>query len=282
MLVFVTSIRHPDNASDYGAVERLLARTAASVDGQLDRGFRMVVVGNRPPASPLPASAEFVEVDFPAPSATRSAEIEREAVLTDKGTKLAIGMLAARAHAPEHVMTVDADDLVSNRIAGFVNQRPDATGWYVEHGYVLSARYGVVLPVDRFNERCGTSVILRYDLLGVPDLPVTASQDELRSGFGAFTVRELLGSHRTAVAHFAAQGAPLEPLPFPGAVYQVATGENYSGERVGAFDRFAPPPRRAVVREFGIQRTTSPLVTGSHVAREGMRALLRKTRRRTS
>jgi hypothetical protein len=218
MLAFVTSLRHPDNSTDYRRVEALLERTLRSIDGQRDRRFGVVVVGNvRPPFS-LPDHAEFVPVDFPAPSPVRSARTDREAVLADKGTKLAIGMVAARRSGASHAMVVDADDYVSRRIAGYVNQHPEAPGWYVDDGYVLSAEHGVIHPVTRFNERCGTSLIMRTDLLGVPDLPLTASQDELREGFGAFTVRELLGSHRTAVAHFAQQGTPLVPLPFPGAV----------------------------------------------------------------
>src|ERR671914_2313327 len=106
MLAFIISVRHPDNASDYRHVERLLERTLASVSGQEHRSFRIVVVGNRHPEFDLPECCEFVAVDFPPPSTIRSARTEREAVLKDKGTKLAVGLLAAREHEPDYAMTV--------------------------------------------------------------------------------------------------------------------------------------------------------------------------------
>ena len=178
-------------------------------------------------------------------------------MLADKGTKLAVGVLAAERHAPHHLMVV-ADDVVSNRLAGFVNQHARAAGWYVDEGLVYAEGKGLVRRVHGFNGMCGTSVILRRDLLDAPDLPLTASQDDLREGFGAFQVRELLGSHKTAVTHFAARGEPLAPLPFPGAGYVLGTGENHSG---GSLQHFALPVSKTMAEEFGLPRSsTSPRV----------------------
>jgi hypothetical protein len=284
MIVFVTSIRHPTNSEDYARVERLLGRTLRSIDGQHDRRFRAIAVGNRPPSVPLPASADFVQVDFPPPSPAKTAKVGREAILADKGTKLAVGVLAAARYGPTHVMTVDADDFVSNRISGFVNERPKATGWYVDVGYKLLDSANVVAAVERFNEQCGTSLILPFDALGVPELPLHATQDEVYAGFGEFTVRELLGSHRMALTHFRDLGRPLERLPFRGAVYVVGTGENAWSH--GDFDGLALPVRRTQVREFGLdtsvsRRTTVAFLT-RHAARTALRHAGRSARRLTA
>jgi hypothetical protein len=72
-------------------------------------------------------------VDFPPPSADRKAEIGIEAFLRDKGTKLLAGMLRAKSLASSYFMIFDADDLVSQRLAGFVNARPGTPGWYIAH-----------------------------------------------------------------------------------------------------------------------------------------------------
>ncbi len=264
MLTFITSVRHPDTAENYQRVEALLQGTLDSIGSQLDRRFRIVVVGNAAPSFAMPAHAEFEAVDFPAPAFRGSARDDRAGLLRDKGSKLAVALLVTKRHGDtSHVMVVDADDYVSNRIAGWVNARPDAPGWYVDHGFMLSARDGVIRPVDRFNERCGTSLIMRHDLLPLPDIEPTASQDAVVEALGAFTVDELLGSHRVAVAHLGDRGTVLEPLPFAGAVYVVGTGQNAWGSEL---DGLARPVTRQVGAEFGIAPTVTKPATLAHVA----------------
>lgn len=270
MLAFVTSLRHPHNSADYTRVEALLLQTLSSLAGQLSPTFRIVVVGNREPAAALPAEAEFVGVDWAAPSDVAGPQTSREAVLRDKGTKLALGALAALPHDPTHVMCVDADDFVSRQLSGLVAGDPDASGWVVDEGYVYSATRRLVRPQSRFNEKCGTSLVLRTSLL-VPEghpargLGLGVSQDELVETLGDFTVRELFGSHRRAVEHFAAGGHPLRSVPFPGAVYRVDTGENHSGSSLSGFAR---PVTTALHEEFGLPLSvTDPAVlTGSLVS----------------
>jgi hypothetical protein len=254
VLVFITSVRHPHNATDYSRVERLLRRTLASVCAQNDPNFRAIVVANRPLRFATPKMVETVVVDFPAPSDHHGAQIDREAILRDKGTKLAVGVLAARRHPATHIMPFDADDFVSRRLAGFVNNHPTATGWYLPKGHAYYERRGLTRHLDNFHERCGTSFVIRQDLYGPADLPVTATQDALYDGFGEFVVRELLGSHRVALKHLRATGTPLQPLPFRGAAYTLETGENWSGDGLAGF---AWPVRRTLEHEFGLPR--SPL-----------------------
>jgi hypothetical protein len=75
VLAFVTSLRHPDNASDYGRVEELLRRTLRSIAQQTSDDYIVIVVGNRAPSFALPPRARFVYVDFPAaPEPTRREE----------------------------------------------------------------------------------------------------------------------------------------------------------------------------------------------------------------
>ncbi|PRY12950.1 glycosyltransferase family 2 protein [Kineococcus rhizosphaerae] len=254
MLAFITSLRHPRNSADYSRVEHLLRRTLRSVCRQDHDEFAVVVACNEIPAGRFDPRVEFVRVDFPPPVDTPGPMTGRDAVLRDKGTKLAVALLAAQRHRPDHVMKVDADDFVSRRLAGWSADRPTEAGWYVEHGYVLSDRTGLITAVDGFNERCGTSEILANRAFGLPaDLPApSAGQDELTARLGTFLVRDLLGSHRASVAHSAARGEPLRALPFPGAVYTVGTGENHSG--LSRVPRGRPVSGRQVA-EFGLEGT---------------------------
>ena len=276
VLAFVAAVMHPEFSADYARVEDLLERTLRSVCAQRDRAFRVVVVGNRAPRFAMPAQTEFVEVDFPLPH-PRSRGWSLETGL-DKGTKVAVGILAAMRHAPDHIMVFDADDFVSDRLAGFTNQDPGANGWYVTDGYAYSDAHRIIRRISGFHDACGTSIIVNSRLYDIPDLPITATQAELEEGFGSFTVRELLGNHRETVGHFAAAGTPLRPLPFPGAVYTLATGQNWSAR---GMDNFAVPVRPGLAREFGLPMSSTDPRAATRSAQIFVRAVQRRLRRWT-
>jgi hypothetical protein len=276
MLVFITSVRHPHNATDYDRVERLLQRTLASVCAQIDRDFRVVVVANQPLSFATAKEVETIVVDFPAPSDHQGPQTGREAILHDRGTKLAVGVLAARQHSAAHIMRFDADDFVSRHVAGFANRHPDNAGWYINKGHAYYERQGLTHHIEDFHEKCGTSFVIRQDLYGPANLPVTVTQDALYGGFGDFVVRELLGSHRAAQGHFTALGTPLEPLPFRGAVYTLETGENHSGGKVAGF---AWPVSRKLEREFNLPRSP-PGRSAVGFIRSAVAAALRRLGRR--
>ncbi|WP_353814422.1 hypothetical protein [Agromyces sp. SYSU T00266] len=251
MLAFITSLRHPRNSADYGEVETLLADSLRSVRRQESPDFSVWVVGNRRPAN-LPDGVNWVEVDFAPPSERRGPQTGREAVLLDKGTKLAVGLIAASVEGPDHVMLFDADDAVSKRLAGLSAGEPEADGWRVVEGWRWSSERRAIRRQPDFHRHCGTAFVVRRDLYGVPDgLSVDASQDELRQAFGERLFRRI-GSHRHLSDDLAAEGHPLSPVGFPAALYRVGTGENHSGVSLGGFGR---PIGRAVASEFGVPAT---------------------------
>jgi hypothetical protein len=251
VLAFITSVRNPHNSTDYERVEMLLQRTLKSVCSQTDRDFRVIVVANRPPSFALPENVELIVVDFPPPDTYKGSQITNRAIRRDKGTKLAVGLLAARRLGASHVMQFDADDFVSRHIAAFVNARAGQEGWYFEKGYVLYERRGLLKGISNFHENCGTSFVLRQDLYGPAELELDATQDAIYAAFGEDVVTHVLGSHLETLAHFAARGIELSPLPFPGATYVLETGENWSGE---LYPGFGWPVRPSLTREFGFSR----------------------------
>ncbi|GAA4965993.1 glycosyltransferase family A protein [Kineococcus glutinatus] len=270
MLAFITSVRHPRNSSDYGRVEELLRHTLASVCRQTCDDFTVVVACNRVPAGTFDPRVEFVVVDFPPPVTTAGPRTGREAVLRDKGTKMAVALLAAQRHRPDYVMKFDADDFVSRRLAEFTSGG-SGPGWYVDEGFVVSADTLLITGCADFNSRCGTSEIVANRMYDLPtDLPpLDAGQDELSARLGTRLVRDLLGSHRSTVSHFAAAGSPLQPVPFPAAVYAIATGENHSGRTW--MDR-GRPVTRAQAEEFGIAHLRHPRAWVALARQEAARA----------
>jgi hypothetical protein len=258
LLAFVTSLRHPQNSAEYARVEELLKTTLDSVTGQTTDEFVTIVVGNRPPAFDMPSRTHFVAVDFPPPSVHNGPRTPMKSFVWDKGTKIGIGLAAARDFNPDYVMIFDADDFVHRDLARFVAENPGPPGWVVDRGYMFSRARNVYRRQPAFNRVCGTCHIVAYDTYAVPaTLTVDATQQEVERAFSERMWR-IMGAHKDGLEWFAAHGVALEPLPFPGAVYQVDTGENHSGKQMTGVARplrpqmsatFGIPGRRALVRD---------------------------------
>ena len=215
VLTFIIPIRHQANAKDWGALKANLVQTVHSIAGQSDSRWRAFVVANSgADLPPLPQGFSVVRVDFP-PNAKHekgSAPLEQvyQAFRMDKGRRVLAGLIAARPQG--HVMIVDDDDFVSNRLVAHVAQNAGANGWFMRQGYVWSPGDALVFRDEDFYHMCGTSHIIRADLYAIP-----ARMEDA----GADYVQNMLGSHVQIAPALAAQGHPLQPLPFAGAIYRI-------------------------------------------------------------
>lgn len=249
MLAFLTSLRHPDTASDYARVELLLKQTLASIARQSCRDFVVIVVGNRKPMFELAPNVLFIQVDFPPPPQPNDVLANLEGVKWDKGSKLAVGLLAARQYHPDYVMIVDADDFIHRDLAAFVHARPGQPGWVVDRGWRYSRARNVYQKQEDFSHSCGSAFIVPYRAYGVPDhLSVSATQEQLSAAFGE-RMTSVIGSHMQVAEWRAREGSPLTPIPFRSVVYHLDTGENHSGKTMGWFAR---PHDQRLQEEFGV------------------------------
>ena len=257
MLAFITTLRHPQNSADYSRVEALLQDTLASVTRQTCDDYMVIIVGNRRPSFSLPERTVFIEVGFPPPSVHNGPRTGPAPVIWDKGTKNAIGLIAARDYGPEYVMPFDADDFVHRDIAGFAKAHPGSAGWVATRGWIYSRSRNAYAWRRRFYQHCGTSFIIPWEAYQVPaELTVTAEQQEIAAAFGERLEKVL--EHGFAYDWWREHGRTLEPLPFPGAVYHVDTGENHSGNFL-----FGPalPYRSHLYRDFGLRPSKGPTAT---------------------
>jgi len=215
-LTFAIPVRDPRGVGDWDSVKRLMAVTIRSLFAQSGPRPR-VVLGTSPDADlpELPSDVQVIEVDLPYRPLPEGEGPERwDAILVDKGLRLAHALAAADPRG--HVMVVDYDDLVSTRLSEWVAARPEASGWFSDAGYLWDGGPVASLLPTGFNDLCGTSLIVRADLLRVPSDPSDATELDW--------IKDTLGSHKRWQGHF-----PLEPLGFPGAVYRVGSGANVSG-----------------------------------------------------
>ena len=222
LVTFIIPVRHQDNARDWSLLKANLAQTVASISNQTNGDWRGIIVANEGAELPaLPERFSIVRVTFPPNDMHEmgKGDIEKvyDAFRADKGRRVLSGMLAARDS--RFFMIVDDDDFVSARIVQHASENPDANGWAIDRGYIWDDGGRIVLGYDEFNHLCGTSLIVRADLYGLPERFEDASLDWIKS---------MLGSHVRIADILAGRGTPLATLPFRGAVYRVAHGGSHS------------------------------------------------------
>ncbi|MBC6418108.1 MAG: glycosyltransferase family 2 protein [Prochloron sp. SP5CPC1] len=230
MLVFITSLRHPQNrnSTSFDEVLRLLETTLKSVCNQTSDRFRVIVVCHKQPSLAFHhPQIEYLEVDLPIPSPLQQARIGMPALRRDRGCKYLLGLRLAQKYQPSHIMFFDCDDYISNQLAAWVAEYPTANGWFFQQGYLYDRNNQTLGILEDFYLYCGTSHVVRADLYLCPlSLPAQPSQEEILATVGEHYLLYILGSHRWVSTHLETQGNPLTPLPFSGAIYHVGHGEN--------------------------------------------------------
>jgi len=228
-LIFIAPLRHPDTTDSWERVSELMGDTLASVCNQEDPDFRVIVVCNELPVNiPEHEKVKFLHVDYPPPPTIDLDNGGLDFIQIDKGAKMIAGLLHARNHAPRHVMFFDADDLISNRLCGFLKNSPDSHGWYVNRGYLLADAERKMYKLNNFQEYCGTCNILNFSELPEMNLPEQPSQTEILQAVNHKYLKFALGGHRVMHRFQELMGKPMQQLPFAGAVYRTEHGCNVS------------------------------------------------------
>lgn len=216
-------MRHPANARDWPQLKANITQTVASIAAQNHGDWRGLIIANTGSDLPLlPERFDVEWVDFPPNTMHERKEAPSkeeffEAFRMDKGSRVLKGML--RARASRFFMIVDDDDFVSAGITQFVAEHPNECGWTVRHGYIWGDGGNLLLEENDFNHLCGTSLIVRSDVYGLP-----ASFDEAKPDF----IKSMLGSHQKIHGLLAERGVHLQDLPFRGAIYRVGQSGSHS------------------------------------------------------
>lgn len=217
MLQFVIPLRSAQTTTDWEGIQELLQSTLHSVDNQISRSFRCIVIGHEKPGEiDLPESCSFVEAPFDSPAISRN-ELGSEKALfemrSDKGRKLILGLSMVRDIPGSFVMFLDADDLVSNRLASLIDDNPQENGWFFEFGYRWNRQTPRLLfPRKNFYHECGSSYILKAALAPFPEEP------DWSKDLDDYFIRRY-EVHAYVRENMEKLGFPLAQLPFHGAIY---------------------------------------------------------------
>jgi glycosyltransferase involved in cell wall biosynthesis len=217
MLYFVVPLKSGNVSDDFTKVCSLLKRTLASICNQTCGEFRVLIVcHDQPDGIAEHPKVEYVTVPFapPPPSVKELPSKERLSVLhADKGRKLIRGLEVARNEGSDYVMFVDADDLVSRRIAELCACVGHENGWFIDKGYRMDETSPwIVYRRSRFNLECGSSYILRTSKAPFPEVP------DYSLDYSDYYIRRYV-SHAHVGISMEKNGTPLGACPFHGAVY---------------------------------------------------------------
>ncbi len=219
MLAFIIPLKSAKVSADWEKTSALFERCLKSTCSQSSDQFKTIVVCNEKPSINFHnKNIIYVQVDF-LPPEKETHKIARG--LTDKGRKVLKGLVTAQDFSPSHVMTVDADDCVSNRLAEFVSRNSNDNGWYFNSGWKYRENDSkIYIKSWNFYTLSGTSNIIHTRHLNLPENP------EYNRGYGYYKFYIDHQRVRQAMQDF---NAPMRALPFPGSVYILSTGDNMSG-----------------------------------------------------
>lgn len=218
MIYFGIPLRSKAVSKNWPQVVRVFNRTLHSIYSQTDPNFRVLVACHDIPELSFPVDdrVEFLVADCPYPK-------DSFEMMLDKGWKISMIAKRIRELGGGYTMMVDSDDLVSNRIAEYVNAHPNENGFLARYGYIYNEGFPYVKQVLALHRICGSCAIVNYSVEDLPDcMPETFWDDTPKD---KWICRK---SHRIIPDTLAQMGRPLSVMPFPTTMYLRNTGDNHS------------------------------------------------------
>ncbi|HEY5464311.1 MAG TPA: hypothetical protein VIJ95_13705 [Hanamia sp.] len=229
MIGFIVPVKPKGVSKDWTYDNLLLERTAKSICAQTDQAFRLVIVYNDFPQINF-AHPNIIFVHYPF-SPVRVNDIEDldyvlkyyseeyAEKMMDKGKKIHYGCKIALEAGCKYMMGIDSDDLISNKIAAFVNKnsRANKAGWRIKKGFIYEEGSRILIKQHNIQNINGGTHIIRYDLITIPDFSTNL--------FWNYNLFEAHGYTYYRIRDF--HHELLDDYPYPGLIY-IVHKNNYS------------------------------------------------------
>ncbi len=243
MIGFVVPFRPKSESKDWQNDCLLLQHTVDSLLNQLDDAFEIFVVYTDEPSIKI-SDKKVHLVHFPFPF-TGIDKIEgHEKILHqfnnntkmferrwDKGRKICYGSMIAKKNGHKYIMSVDADDLVSNKLVQHLRERTagkDVPGFYIEKGYLYSSGASAMIKVpEKMHLFNGSTHILREEFVPIPDFSSNDWHD-----YSLFTSHGWIRNRLKDK-----YGIIIEPISFPAIIYIAHSGNISKVNQLGFKDR---------------------------------------------
>ncbi len=139
-----------------------LWHTLQTIIKQSNQSFSVAVVGHEKPDffdRIAQDNIQFVTVDAPAPDRS-SANFSHRDYLDDKSLKIATGIKLLKSQDIDYWYQLDADDLMALNFVDTISKQPKASGYIINHGYILYKNRGRVIANDDLILYCGSTSII--------------------------------------------------------------------------------------------------------------------------
>jgi len=218
MIYFGIPLRSKAASKNWENVTKVFNRTLRSIYSQTDPDFKIYVACHDIPAldEEYDERVEFLISDRETPK-------NKNEMLQDKGWKISMIAQCIRDAGGGYIMLVDSDDLVSNRIAEYVNSHPRCNGYLSRYGYVYQEGAGYMQRVENLHKLCGSCAIVYYSVEDLPDKMPESLYDD--SPIDYWIIRK---AHCDLPDYLQEIGRGLSTIPFPTTVYVRNTGDNHS------------------------------------------------------
>lgn len=227
MIGFVVPFKPKANSKNWDNDSALLIATLKSICNQSSSDFKAYVVYHDLPNEGFDhPSLEYIKFPFEfctiEMTTNRTTRHELDPVMTvngfDQGKKSLYGATIAKNDGCEYIMSVDSDDLISNRIAEFVNNyQKQSDGWYITKGYIYMVKENLLIrkPSKMHTINGSTNIVASKHI------PILDFESRNADHFSFFA------AHGYLVNRLRAQNIHLLPLKFYAIVY-VAHKSNWS------------------------------------------------------
>lgn len=223
MIGFIIPIKPKRFSKDWGKDSRLLDRTLKSIVEQTDPNFRVYIVYNdKPETSFFHKSLNWIYFDHEFVETSNIADYnsygkrwynpDYASKMFDKGRKITLGTKYAIDSGCDYIMAIDSDDLISNKIAEFVNnQRKDCPGWVIRKGYMYLEGTKFILINKEIQNINGSTHIINQRLISIPPFTSLNQVDFNFFESHGYLYQRLINEKNTRLA----------TLPFIGIIYVV-------------------------------------------------------------
>jgi hypothetical protein len=210
---FAIPVKSKVVSRDWKTVQRVVSRTLRSILNQSMNDFKVFVACHEIPDVPelTDPRVEVLRAQFDVP-------LYNAEFMIDKHRKREL--IAARWHAlgGGYMMSVDADDLVSNRLVEYISTQQPRRGFLVTKGYDFNEVSKKMNVAPRFYRICGTNCVINWQPDELPTQP-------FQRKYVLFRESITYGNVGT-VEFFARRGEAFKPIPFPAVVYVRSHGDN--------------------------------------------------------
>ncbi|TCD07716.1 hypothetical protein EZ449_14380 [Pedobacter frigidisoli] len=223
MIGFIVAFKPRQNSKDWTNDCVLLNRTLRSICNQTSNNFAVYLIyHDLPPELYHHPNLKFIKFPYPFCKIENLADVYEKHLNDEKmyvngydqGKKILFGANEAINDGCSHIMSVDADDLISNRIVSFVeNQKSKSDVWFVSKGYIFLTNQSLLLrKPSKMYAINGSTYIIPREYIPIPNFDSNGIES-----FGFFS------AHNYLFYNLRERGISLRPLPFYAIVYVAHT-----------------------------------------------------------